>query len=56
MLAAASAFAVSSNGADIAIASAIASGQTVVLTLDDIIHSGASVSLSYTDPSSGNDL
>ena len=56
MLAAASAFTVNSNGASIAIASAAVSGQTVVLSLQDAIHKGASVSLRYTDPSSGNDI
>ena len=53
--AAASAYAVTANGAAVTISTAVVSGSTVVLTLATAIDQGRTVLVSYTDPTAGND-
>lgn len=53
--AAASTYAVTSNGAAVTVSSAVVSGSTVVLTLASAVDEGRTVLVSYTDPSADND-
>ena len=48
-------FTISQNSGPVSVASVAVSGSTVILTLASVINSGESLTVAYTDPTSGND-